>query len=541
MQSKYLTPKFDYCAIWLLLGLILSTSGRLAATPLSQNIPSDLWVVPFDARLPAEMVLAESFQGLTGALLPKLWLDKRGGMSAVILEQLESEGTQVHRIASVWDLPEEFWQEVSGAIVYNLGTHSLNTAISLCGIWNAVAVDESILDQSAAHGLSILHDARGQSEDQIFSQYFDSFSRGIAVEQTEAKPGYLHDFAILNRAFTFYGFDSTFRRRVAGALGPGATIFGWGPREFTWISDFSTSASQGVAADWCVNLSAMSRLPVEIPSITPAAPDPPEQGERIVAFVLSDGDNIQWLTGGMPLQAEYFGNPWRGTFPMNWEISPLLPDLAPRVLKYFYENATDQDGFVAAGSPGYRYIHFEPDSPERPRGTVDAEQTAPYLDASHLSIVSVINDNNGTLDEVVPLLQLPQVDGVIYKPYSPYDGAHGETLCATDSLNRDKFAVAYKFLLWEGTTHPNNTPEAVAAAISQMPASPQWDMASYALINAHAWSFKSIGGPVEAVRRTIEMLPPNTRIVTIHDFFSLINGTFSCSGLPHPSVLGHRL
>ena len=506
--------------------LIVASSTARLAVPVVAQIPDELWVLPFDAQRPAEMVLAESLQGLSGARMPKLWLDKRGGMSAVILQQLQSEGTQIHQVNAVWDLPDEFWNSVDGAILYNLGTHSLNTAVSLCGIRNAVAVDESILDQAEAQGLQIIYDARGQSEDQIFDPYFAFFSPEIAVEQADTKPAYLRDFAILRHAFTFYGFDSAFRRRVASALGRGATFLGWGPSEFTWISDFSRSAGQGVAADWCVNLSAMSKLPVEIPVITPAPPDPAEEGQRIVAFVLSDGDNVQWLTGGMPIDAKYFGSTRRGDFKMNWEVSPLLAELAPRVLKYFFDNATDSDGFVAEGSPGYRYIYFEPDDP---KGTTDAAQTAPYLETSHLSIVSVINDNHGTLDDVVPLLQLPEVDGVIYKPYSPYNGLHGAMSCSTDPLGRDKFAVSYKFLLWEGANHPNDSPQAVAQAIGGMPSSPATDPASYALVNVHAWSWNSIGGPIEAVKQTIDLLPPNTRVVTINEFFALLNANFSCN------------
>jgi hypothetical protein len=499
--------------------------GAGATAPLSalgDDVPSDLYVIPFSSSSTraAEMVLAQTFQGLTGHDTPQIWLDKNAVMSAVILLQLEREGTLLHRLDSVWDLPDPFWQAVSGAILYNLGTHSLNTAVSLCGPLSAVAVDESILDQAIIKGLQVIHDARGETEDQIFDNpdYFPLFTPGIAVEQSDTKPHYLRDFAVLNNAFTFFGFDSTFRMRVAQALGPGATFYGWTGNEFGWISDLSRSSSEGVAADFCVNLSAMSRLPVTIPSRLHVPPDPAEEGQRIVAFVLSDGDNIQWETGGMPLDEKYYASPRRGQFPMNWEVSPLLASVAPRVLKYFYDYATDLDGFVAAGSPGYRYIHFEP---ENPRGMTDALQSAPYLDASHLSIVSVINDNNGSLEETIPLLELPQVDGGIYKAYAPYNRLHGQIL-----WHNGKPTVSYKFLLWEGSGHANDSPQAVANAIALMPSSPQTDQGSYALINAHAWSWAAIGGPIEAVHQTIDLLPPGTRVVTVDDFFTLLKQNF---------------
>jgi hypothetical protein len=504
--------------VFIALAFLVAGPSRLLGSADTNERPSDLWVLRHDSARAAEMVLAQTLQGLIGRDSPKLWLDK-SGMSAVILNQLQQEGVRIHRVTSVWDLPEELWQPVSGAIVYNLNTHSLNAAVSLCGPWNAVAVDESLLDQALAFGLEVVYDARGQSEDQIFDEYGELFSRGIAVEQTESKPAYLRDFAVLNNAFTFYGFGSSFRRRVAETVGPRATIFGWGPSEFTWISDFSRSAGGGVAADWCVNLSAMSKLPVDIPlRPVPPPPAPARVGERVVAFVLSDGDNIQWLTGGMPLDPKWFANPSRGDFQMNWEVSPLLAGVAPRVLKYFYDQATEKDSFVAAGSPSYRYIHLEPD----PRGVVDALESEPYLQASHLNIVSVINDNAGSLAETIPLLESPQVLGVIYKKYSPYEGLHGETL-----WHWGKPAVSYKFVLWEN--HAGGSVEEVAAAINAMPQSPGTDSSSYALINVHAWSFRDSGGPVEAVSRTIALLH-DTRVVSVEDFFALLKD--NCRNFP---------
>src|ERR1700687_2009859 len=521
-QRNFLTARFFPLVLAAVVLLTVSSATAVAASR-SGSVPAELWVVPFDSGRAAEMVLAESLQGLTGRDAPKLWLDKRGGMSAVILEQLESEGTRIHRVNSVWELPDDFWQSTDGAILYNLGTHSLNTATSLCGLWNLVAVDESIFEQALAKGLEIIYDARGMSEDQILDPYLGSFNSEIAVEQSEAKPAYLRDFAILHKAFTFYGFDSAFRRRIAESLTPGATFFGWGPNEFTWISDFSHSGSEGIAADWCVNLSGMSKLAIDIPAPAETPPDPAEQGQRIVAFVLSDGDNIQWLTGGMPLDSKYFATPRRGQFSMNWEVSPMLAGVAPRVLKYFYDHATEMDGFVAAGSPGYRYIHFEPGDP---KGAIDAVQTAPYLDASHLSIVSVINDNAGTLDEVAPLLELPEVDGVIYKAYAPYNRLHGAMSCRVDAWGNEKFAGSYKFLLWQNMAAA--CPAEVANSISQMPNSPQSNPGSYALINVHAWSWNGIGGPIEAVKNTIDRLPANTRVVTVNQFFSLLQQNLSC-------------
>jgi hypothetical protein len=84
--------------------------------------------------------------------------------------------------------------------------------------------------------------------------------------------------------------------------------------------------------------------------------------------------------------------------------------------------------------------------------------------------------------------------------------------------------------LWEGSGHPVDNPEGVAAAVAAMPSSPQSDEGSYALINVHAWSWSSIGGPLDAVKQTIDLLPPGTRVVSIDDFFTLLKQNLGCGG-----------
>jgi hypothetical protein len=94
--------KLGYLQIALLV-LFLAVSKPCWA---GSNVPNDLWVLPHDSQRPAEMVLAQTLQGLTGRERPKLWLE-HGGMSAVILGQLEKEGTSIHRVSSVWNLPAD--------------------------------------------------------------------------------------------------------------------------------------------------------------------------------------------------------------------------------------------------------------------------------------------------------------------------------------------------------------------------------------------------------------------------------------------------
>jgi hypothetical protein len=93
--------------------------------------------------------------------------------------------------------------------------------------------------------------------------------------------------------------------------------------------------------------------------------------------------------------------------------------------------------------------------------------------------------------------------------------------------HRGKPSVSYRFLLWEskdrqGVLRPDWLPGGVADAVSKMPAEAKAGASAYALVNVHAWSFRDSGGPMGAIGRTIDALPPQVRVVTATEFFALL-------------------
>ena len=479
------------------------------------TVDDDIWVVDKRYLSSAEGTLALTLQGLVAKERPAIWI-RSGGMNAVILKELRQEGTNIHYENSVWRLLRLFRDHVNGAIVYNLSTDSVNVATSLCGPMQAVAVDESILGKAMAEGLSVLLDVRGYNEIDAFTQYKDFFACGILVTQEEGKNEHLRDLAVLRNAFTFYGVGRAWTIEFVSQLGPNPLVFGW-EGEHEWVRRVSQGGGAGVPADWSLNLSSLSRLPVEIPRRPWKYPDPMEEGERIVAFVMSDGDNIQWMGGGFVNNTGFWASPYRGTFNMTWEMAPVFVEVAPRVLRHFYNTASEGeaiDDFVTGPSgAGYCYHNYLPDR------QAFAEQTASYMRKSNLSIVTVLN-SGGDMTQTIELLGQPEVMGVLYKDYYPYNKRQGEIF-----WHNGKPCISYRYLLWEDFGY-DKTPEGVANAIATLPASPLTDQNSYAIINVHAWSFGSIGGPMEAVKRTIDRLPPNARVVTAEELIILLRNNF---------------
>ncbi len=304
--------------------------------------------------------------------------------------------------------------------------------------------------------------------------------------------------------------------RIAHALGSDLTVFGWGGDEHAWIQQVSSEGGAGIPADWSRNLSVLQRLPAVLPERPHPSVRPVKEGERIIAFVMSDGDNIQWMGGQFVTSEGFWASPYRGTFNMTWEMAPLLAEVAPRTLAHFYQTASRGrtiDDFVTGPSGiGYAYHNYLPN-----RETF-AERTAAAMQASDLTIATMLNSGGG-MDQSAELLAQADIMGVIYKDYSPYNAKEGRIF-----WYEGKPCISYRYLLWEPLA--KNSPEGVAEAIATLPASPQTDPDSYALINVHAWSFEEIGGPMEAVKRTIDLLPPHTRVVTAEEFIVLLRENF---------------
>jgi hypothetical protein len=464
--------------------------------------PRELTVLAHEALSPAEQSFALTLQGLLNRKEPTLLLRTgKGTFGRIFEERMRKEGFRLIEVQTVWELLARYRSRVCGGIVFRLNTPSLSVATSLAGILDSVAIDESLLDRANKEGLKVLKDVREWDERRLLAEYGDRFTRGILVEQGLDKPGHLRDIAVSRKAFTFWADkDSAFRQAVVKRFGPEALVYGWGPDEFEWVRDLSMGNATGIPADWALNLSLYEKLPVKKlrrprrPTLQVA------EGTHYIAFVLSDGDNIQWLTGGFVNDAKFWGSPLRGAFPMTWEIAPVLARDAPHVLDHLYNAATPNDGFVTgAGLLGYTYAHFQP-NPESL-----ARQTEPYLKAADLPVISLLNANEGNLRDAIPLLRLKSVSGAIYKDYAPYHRSKGQIL-----WHEGKPVVSYRCLLWEGLM----SPEQVAATVALLPRSPQHDPQSFTLVNVHAWSYGNSGGPLTAVQKAISLLPPHVKVVT---------------------------
>lgn len=499
--------------ILLLTCTLLFTPILLSAEePITASPPQKLTVVSLRDFSDAQRLATATLQGLANRESARIWIES-SGMNHLILEDLKREGWDIQQQNDFWELLTQFRDHFQGAVVCKLGTESVNTATSFAGIDNLIALDESLLDQWKSQNLPVKKDVRETSEpDNTYTNVSSPFNAHWVVHQNPQKSWHLRDFAVAEQAFTFFEEDSSKRIKLLEKSQQPATVLGWGSDEKSFVRDASKAGGAVIAADWSLNLSALKHLKTEIPVPPTSSNIEVHEGERIIAFVISDGDNIQWMGGSFVERTGFWASPRRGTFPVNWEMAPSLASLAPRVMERLYKTAIPgQDEFIA-GPSGHAY-HF-PSQVHNPNW--HADQTAIALKQSHLRISTILNDG-GSMQDAEPILAHPDVDAVFYKDWAPYNKRKGAV-----EWFYDKPCVAYRFLLWE--PQRKNSPEGISQALSRMPADPIHDPDSFALINVHAWSWKSIGGPMEAIHRTIQLAPEGTRVVTASQFVELLKG-----------------
>jgi hypothetical protein len=164
--------------------------------------------------------------------------------------------------------------------------------------------------------------------------------------------------------------ESTLLDSFLSGITPGGVWLGWWPEEGSGVERASEHGVATVASDWSTNLSVhggMSRT-IHV-SATPTKP--PLQNKLYVAFVLSDGDNLQY---DEHLLRKLWNDPGRGQVPMGWTMSPSMVDAMPGALNFYHTTATVDDNLIS-GPSGYGYTY--------PNSWTDAAALAKFIAKSN--------------------------------------------------------------------------------------------------------------------------------------------------------------
>jgi len=147
---------------------------------------------------------------------------------------------------------------------------------------------------------------------------------------------------------------------------PYPTIFGWHTDrddELAFMLSISANGLRLGPTFLANNYSFHSQLPAKVAFKQHyLTHDNVELEDKVyLTFTLSDGDQFTLMNTA---EVGNWRMPEHGMVPFNWEVQPLLVELAPALLGYYYRNLTDADMLIAGPSgAGYVIPPLVPDLP----------------------------------------------------------------------------------------------------------------------------------------------------------------------------------
>ncbi|TCC61916.1 hypothetical protein E0H73_14360 [Kribbella pittospori] len=513
-----------------------ASAAGAAAYPKGQR-PRLLNVLTEDSLSSAERTLATTLQGL---------LARRGGESLYLnipslgyqiwLDDLVSRYGVRTRSGDLWTTVTR--SGVDGYVLFRTGTPSVNVATTLSGLTGAVAVEESLEALAIQHGLRKVLDVRDKDDRWVMDNYWPRLRHDVAIEQKGDWPERLRDYVTMAGTLAFFDGNSDFRAEVVDALDDDATVIGWGDAsngEDAFIGVNSTAGVKALPADHARNLSVLSgiredRLQQRGRLYDPALAGGPAAGARsgaagapgneqsgggggrvpepdpnahYVTFLITDGDNIQWMLGDFPTDPRWFGSPRRGEVDLGWGISPSLIDLAPSVMRWYYDQSRKDRWVVGPSGGGYMY-------PSRyPAAALDKHTAslAKAMGRADLSVAQIIDfdafENTGLWSSY---LKRREIDGLIYLEYSRYDGLKGKVV-----WSEGKPVISARTMLWDGLDGADEA--SVTAELNAATRNPR-STAGYSVVVWHAWS-KSVDNVlavVDGLDPHVKVVPPDTLV-----------------------------
>jgi hypothetical protein len=455
----------------------------------------------------AQLLIIGTLQGVLAKTKPMLYRVNSDAYSIWLDDIKQNYGVAViEEDLNVKEIVTKFKDSINGYILCDLNDNSVNAAISLCGITNCVASTITYAPMFASLGIPKYADVRGKDEVWFHSNYGSQVKKNILCFQNETKSSFLADYSVFGNMMTMF-FDSFTESvdTIFSSYKPNTAFLGWGPDEHGTVQFASKYNIFVHAADWANNLSTLTNF--NVPEIKQAKPaiHKPDRDAHTVCFLMTDGDNVQWVLSDFMTSQKWYNSPNRGKTNIGWTMSPALSELAPTALKYFYDHEASspsgRDNFVA-GPSGLGYMF--PDNFSELSGF--ASFTNSFMKKSDLRILNILGDNDAD-SYLSPFLAQPNIDAIFYYFYSNYSGGAGKI-----KWINNKPVIYGRFNLWENF----ETPSSLAAKLNIYPTKASSKNA-YSLIPVHVWSMD-----VDDVLDCVSRFDSDVQVVTPDEFVSLI-------------------
>lgn len=479
-----------------------------------------------------EYSMIASLQGICAQSEARIYIED-GANYIMIKDYIENEShLTVKKTTDVKTLINENIDYIKdkGCVVFETGNNStVNMAFTVSGMEKWLAIPAEFAEEAKEMGLEIKQDltrkengAYTVNQEALFEKYKDRLNKNIIVHQTPELVT-LRDYAAAVGAFCFYTDESSrsqvkFREKVFAWANKNATVLGWSADELGYVKQASKCAISVVPSDHCSNLSLLSSLPAEeIKQKNTAEKITPDKNKHYIALVMSDGDNIQWYQTTFPYSGHFYDRiSTAEDYKLTWTAPPILYKLAPSVLRYVYNSATDRDRFVC-GVSGIGYIN-----PTAYNKNAIADFVFESVDAmknADLQTITVL-DNSKSVRKLSQAMEYYAaqdfIPGSLMQIQHKYEALGGKTLF----VNGKPF-VSAKRSFWftsenENEKITNEWIEAFAQEINALPADIHSEN-GYSYINIHPWSVT-----IEDINYLVSLLDAHIEIVYGDELIEMI-------------------
>jgi len=446
---------------------------------------------------------------------------------------IEDEGIPVYDAGTdPWALIAQFADQVDGYIVYRNDTsgkppsgsvtaadtlnykhedESYLVAVSLASIFNAVAVAEQDIPHALAAGITNeIMNVVGKGTEWLFnSSYFDMLRKDLVfeVEHHSSRRFHLIDYAVFSGAPVWHAESIEQRQELLKEFDADSPSFGWGAVADTVLDEGKLNTQTSVAgafhipSDWCKDLSVFAAIQVPVQQKSKPAVVV-EENVHYVTILLSDGDNLQWMMTDYS-GPQWFSNAHRGEFAMGWMIPPAMADLAPLILREYYNNATSGDRFIA-GNSGNGVLY-----PTRCHWTdMHMNRSAGLFSRADITSM-VIQDWGWHEDSFHDAAQLEGIQGIFYNDYQLYDLQSGKIMWIND---KPAISMTYNYWITAGQE---------ASVISRKINRASRNINSfngYSVIVVHAWSHG-----LDDISNMVKNFDDDIRVVDPDSFLELLS------------------
>ena len=443
-------------------------------------------------------------------------------------------------IQKPYDILSLFHNKITGYVLYNTTDGSVNAALTYIAgqkqnelLVATSSTSTKTLSMLKSWSIPFVIDLSGTRERDAYKSRggISAYSGNmISFQHPNIYPN-LAEYAIFGRMPTLeYSTDTTKYpnggEQVQEAIAEFSktkdlkAAMGWGP-EYQYVSKLGEKGFFVHASDMAHNVAVLSNYKCgemkkhlnnsvvkERKKMKKGVTD---NNKHRIAFLMTDGDNIQWLMNSFVTNQNWWGSKSRGKVPLGWTISPGLVELGLPIIEYLKKTSTANDDFIGAPS-GLGYVY--PATWKKDQFNEFANLTGYYLNKTRHNLIigdgddaagSNNNNNNGGVVNVIgagnlnspnmsvlqPLLEQETIEGIFWYTFGA--GYSGWTGTKFDP-NTKKPVIGGRVSLWGNST--SGTMQGVIGTIQHFKnllknkeiSRDMKDVNGYSLVPVNVWS-----------------------------------------------------